>query len=192
MQHLRIATLLLCGIVALAGVDTAWADVVYSFTTIDVPGASSTSAYGINDSSQIVGDYYDSTGMSHGLVDTGGSFTTIDVPGGSYSHAYGINDSGQIVGWYADHGFLDNGGSFTEIDVPGAILTEADGISESGQIVGYSSLGSLWILAAASPSSIAATRSRSAANSPSFSRHTAELTHCRRYVCMTLFFLQNF
>jgi hypothetical protein len=54
MQHLRIATVLLFGIIVLAGVETAWADVVYSYTTIDVPGATGTAPYGINEGGQVV------------------------------------------------------------------------------------------------------------------------------------------
>ena len=77
------------------GLETASADTIYSFTTIDVPGASLTEGFGINDSGQIVGDFFDATG-SHGFLDTGGSFTTIDVPG-SVTQTRGINDSGQIV-----------------------------------------------------------------------------------------------
>jgi probable HAF family extracellular repeat protein len=82
-----------------------------SFTTIDVPGAVFTNAYGINDSGQIVGRFGDATGNFHGFLDTDGSFTTIDVPGAMMTNAYGINDSGQIVGQYVDssgigHGFL--------------------------------------------------------------------------------------
>jgi probable HAF family extracellular repeat protein len=128
----------LFGIVAFGGVETAWADVVYSFTTIDVPGASYTVAQGINDSGQIVG-WYNSTGRGYGFLDTGGSLTTIDVPGAIGTEAYGINDSGQIVGSYYDgrtHGFLYTGGSFTTIGVPGAVETDAYGINDSGQIVG--------------------------------------------------------
>jgi probable HAF family extracellular repeat protein len=49
------------------------------FTTIDVPGATTTNARGINDSGQVVGTYVDSTG-THGFLYTDGSFTTIDVP----------------------------------------------------------------------------------------------------------------
>jgi uncharacterized membrane protein len=99
MQHLRIATLLLFGIVVFGGVQTAWADVVYSFTTIDVPGATSTSAIGINDSGQIVGGFYDATGNHGFFLDVGGSFTTFDVPSASSETiADGINNSGQIVG----------------------------------------------------------------------------------------------
>ena len=85
-------------------------DVGGSFTTIDVPGARSTSAQGINDAGQIVGYFIDSTG-DHGFLDTGGSFTVIDVPGASFTSAQGINDAGQIVGTFessfaVEHGFL--------------------------------------------------------------------------------------
>src|SRR5215467_646140 len=94
----RIASLLLFGMVVFGGVQTAVADVQYSFTTIDVPGAINTQAFGINDSGQIVGFFDDALG-GHGFVlDTGGNFTTIDVPGASSTRAFGINDSGQIVG----------------------------------------------------------------------------------------------
>jgi probable HAF family extracellular repeat protein len=120
-------------------------DVGGSFTTIDVPGATSTSAFGINDSGQIMGIFFDTTGTSHGfLLDTSGSITTIDVPGasGRETFARGINNSGQIVGYFGmfptgGHGFLYTGGSFTSIDVDVPHLeTFALGINNSGQIVG--------------------------------------------------------
>ena len=47
---------------------TAFADPIYSFTTIDVPGQS-TRAWGINDSGQIVG-YFDDTTGEHGFLAT--------------------------------------------------------------------------------------------------------------------------
>src|SRR4051794_38550203 len=89
----------------------------FSFTTINVPGALYTSAYGINNAGQIVGSFYDGT-SDHGFLDIGGSFTTIDAPGAiNDTRAYGINNAGQIVGSFYDstgiHGFLDTGGSFT-------------------------------------------------------------------------------
>ena len=70
MQHLRIPTLLVFGIIALGGVETAWADVVYSFTIIDVPGATSTVAFGTNDSGQIAGYYQDAGAGNHGFLAT--------------------------------------------------------------------------------------------------------------------------
>src|SRR5438093_4271557 len=112
----------------------------YNFTTIDVPGASTTEAHGINADGQIVGDF----GGRHGFLYDPGAFTpftTIDVPGASTTGAHGINAAGQIVGFFTDasghtHGFLDTGGIFATIDVPDASLTIAYGINDVGQIVG--------------------------------------------------------
>ena len=81
--------------------DHGFLDTGGSFTPIDVPGAFSTRAHGINDAGQIVGSFSDSTGV-HGFLDTGGSFTPIDVPGAISTDALGINDAGQIVGDFYD------------------------------------------------------------------------------------------
>ena len=53
----------------------------FTVTLIDVPGSISTTAIGINNSSQIVGRYTDSAGNTHGFLDTNGTFTTLDFPG---------------------------------------------------------------------------------------------------------------
>jgi probable HAF family extracellular repeat protein len=134
------------GAIALAVAATGAAQApVYTFTAIDIPGASKTAARGINVHSQIVGYFTDSTGTHGFFLDTDRSFTAIDAPfpGVSSTQGRGINAAGQIVGYFTDsagtHGFLDIGGSFTPIDVPGATAkfgTFALGINESGQIVG--------------------------------------------------------
>src|SRR5579871_1724139 len=49
-------------------------------TQIDVPGAASTFAFGINNDGEIVGRYK-LNGVIHGYLDINGQFTTIDVPG---------------------------------------------------------------------------------------------------------------
>jgi probable HAF family extracellular repeat protein len=123
------------------GVETAFANPIYSFTTIDGPGAHDTNAYGINNSGQIVGVFDD---ISHGFLYTGGNFTILDGPSESramYNEANGINNSGQIVGVFSLRGDVDGylytDGIFTTIDVPGAKNTFAQGINDSGQIVGY-------------------------------------------------------
>ena len=110
----------------------------FTFTTIDVPGATFTGAGTINNRGQIVGTYFSGP---HGFLLDKGTFTTIDVPGATFTEAEGINNRGQIVGTYTDaggteHGFLLDKGTFTTIDVPGATLTEANGINARGQIVG--------------------------------------------------------
>ena len=109
----------------------------YTFTQIDVPGATTTLARDINNAGQVVGYFFVGVSTQHGFVDTGGSFTQIDVPAASNTEAIGINDPGQIVGTSAGNGsFLDTGGSFTPIAVPGATVTSAFGINNAGQIVG--------------------------------------------------------
>jgi probable HAF family extracellular repeat protein len=81
-----------------------------TFTTLSVPGSTSTGAFGINNLGQIVGAYGDAGGKRHGFVLSGGIYTTIDVPGSTWTEADGINDSGQIVVNYGDAG--GNGHSF--------------------------------------------------------------------------------
>ena len=113
-----------------------------SYTAINYPGAKGGSyAFGINNSGQIAGFYYDSSYIAHGFLKDGDTYISIDYPGATDTGAYGINNLGQIVGTYYDssdmaHGFLKDGGTYTAIDYPGAIRTEAYGINDSGQIVG--------------------------------------------------------
>jgi hypothetical protein len=117
----------------------------YTFITIDVPGATSTTAHGINNAGQIVG-WSDATGF-YGFLKDGTTYTRIEFPGAPQTRAYGINDSGQIVGQFIDaagrvHGFVAHGPTYTapeeytRIEVPGATDTFAYGINNSGQVVG--------------------------------------------------------
>jgi len=100
----------------------------FTFTTIDVPGASNTQPFGINNARQIVGVFVDATG-THGFLKDGASFTTIDVPGAFRTQASGINNAGQIVGLFFDvtddtgaHGFATEAAVLTvAIDIkPGS------------------------------------------------------------------------
>ncbi len=76
----------------------------YTFTTLDDPlaGSEGTWPFAINNLGQIVGNYFDSKGISHGFLYSNGTYTTLSDPladkGGTY--AWGINDAGQIVGYY--------------------------------------------------------------------------------------------
>src|SRR6266853_2608707 len=112
----------------------------FTFTQLDVPGATLTAARGINDAAQIVGFFSNSTG-THGFLDIGGSFTLLDVPGATSTQARSINNAGQISGVFANstgtHGFLYTGGSFAPFDVPGTSFTTAFGINDAAQIVGF-------------------------------------------------------
>ena len=107
-------------------------------------------ARGINDSGQIVGQYADSTHVSHAFLYTPGSgYANLDDPAAkAETRASGINNAGQVIGGYADlpgttntHGFVYTpgtgpGAGFKTFDGPGASLTFLYGINDSGQIAG--------------------------------------------------------
>ena len=95
----------------------------FTFTTIDVPGATSTEAFDVNQRGQIVGHYLDTSGADHGFMLYRGIFTTIDVPSAIGTVVDGINAEGQIVG-----GYFDTNG--TTIDVPAATETFVRQIGE--------------------------------------------------------------
>jgi probable HAF family extracellular repeat protein len=124
----------------------------YSFSILDDPSATvSTAAFGINDSGQISGQYVDTLG-THGFVYSGGTFNNFDDPSAKAggTNGFGINALGQVVGYYYDttssqsaHGFVYSGGTYTTFDDPSAKVggfgqgTFGAAINASGQIVGY-------------------------------------------------------
>jgi probable HAF family extracellular repeat protein len=117
------------------------------YTTIHVPGAAETLAFGINNRRQVVGEYYDTDGGVHGFRWDRGRFTTFDGPRGAVrASVTDINDRGDMVGLYLDdltlrpgtlHGFALQRGRYVTIDAPGAPYSFPRGINNHGQIVGY-------------------------------------------------------
>ncbi|HEX9129846.1 MAG TPA: hypothetical protein VF850_11860 [Gemmatimonadaceae bacterium] len=118
-------------------------ETTFDFTTIDVPGASTTLALDINNEGVIVGRYV-VAGKTHGFLRSkAAEFTTIDFPGAGLTVAGSLNNRGDIVGWYilpaaptVRRGFLLRDGAFTAIDPPGSIFTNVLGINDRGEIVG--------------------------------------------------------
>jgi hypothetical protein len=55
------------------------------YTNIDDPNGQQTGCEGINNSGQVVGDYVDSAGISHGFTFISGVYATIDYPGATAS-----------------------------------------------------------------------------------------------------------
>ena len=75
----------------------------FKFTKASVPGATTTSAGGINNSGMSVGSYTDSAGNSHGFVykEEAKSFQSVDDPDGvGTTVVNGINDKGDLVGFF--------------------------------------------------------------------------------------------
>ena len=129
---------------------TAMAQRPATFTSYDVPGARSTTGWGINADGAVVGTYVDSNGKQHGFLLSGGQVTTIDYPNAVTTVARGINNHGDIIGTHTGpnaatplsggdvHGFLLRAGSSTlePLDYPGHMNTIPQRISDDGQVVG--------------------------------------------------------
>jgi probable HAF family extracellular repeat protein len=111
----------------------------FQFKKVKFPGAVQASAYGVNNSGVIVGQYYDKNGVFHGFMLDHGKGTTIDDPNLTDTLCAGINSSGAIVGQYTapsgdNHGFLYENGEFTDLHPDR--LSGASGINDEGDIVG--------------------------------------------------------
>ena len=114
------------------------------YTTIDYPGATSTSAWGINNRGDVVGVYTLADKTVHGFLWRGGQLTAIDFPGAAATDAWGINSQGDILGDYTldgvTHTFVLTAGRFVTVDVPGATLTSLAGINTTGRLFGIYNL----------------------------------------------------
>jgi hypothetical protein len=114
--------------------------VAINYTTLDDPlaGPGATFANGIS-GGNIVGSYYDASGLGHGFLFNGSTYTTLDDPlraADGFTNPLGIS-GGNIVGLYFDasygiRGFLYNGSTYTTLDDP-LIPNAIDG----NTIVGY-------------------------------------------------------
>jgi uncharacterized membrane protein len=122
------------------------------YTTIDVPGAASTVAVGVNDLGVVSGFYFDSSGNEHGFLYRDGTFTTVDVPGAAdtlltvtndLGTAVGYNDLGQVTGSYTESNgdtvaFAGPVGTFPVVSDPAGppFSTPTAAINDAGVVVG--------------------------------------------------------
>src|SRR3984957_6905694 len=74
------------------------------YTTIDFPGATTTSAWGISDRGDVVGVYSLPDKTNHGFLWSGWRLTSIDYPGATATDTWGINAQGDIAGDYTVNG----------------------------------------------------------------------------------------
>jgi uncharacterized membrane protein len=111
----------------------------YTFTTLDYPGATSTSPNAVNSTGVIVGSYVDTASTTHGFAYFYGKFVTVDVPNAKFTALTGINKNGVLCGNFANtatHGFVWEKGRLTQVDFPGAPFTNVNGITDTGALGG--------------------------------------------------------
>jgi hypothetical protein len=131
-------------ILASSGSKRATADLLkLDFSTIDFPGSQSTTANSFfrND---VIGNYKDGSGISHGFFYVGTTYMTLEPPGATSSTARA--SGGFVLGTYSAPGvpagnFLFDGSHFTIINVPGAVSATLKS-ADSTDVVGNFSDGS--------------------------------------------------
>lgn len=114
------------------------------FTALDFPGAITTTAWGINNAGEIVGEYSTGAGI-RGFTYQSGVYTDVTVPNATSTQLRGINNVGDIVGRFANqngtnHGLILSNGIQHFLNVPGAIATYANGVNDRKHVVGYQDL----------------------------------------------------
>jgi len=123
----------------------AWNGTTY--TTLDVPGASWTWAYGINNKGLMTVEWGDSAGNYEASYYDGKKYKTIDVPKAVNSYVHGIDSAGDVVYAWSDSTGLLHGALCTKCtssgrkyykfhDPKGPKNTAADGINDHKLISG--------------------------------------------------------
>jgi len=74
------------------------ADTLYNVTDLGTLGGTSSSGEAINNSGQVTGWSYPSSGPQHAFLYSNGHMTDLGTLGGSYTVGYGINGRGQVTG----------------------------------------------------------------------------------------------
>lgn len=126
-----------------SGGNKAFVRVDGAYYSLHPTGATSSMAWGINSSDDIVGEYT-AGGVQHGFLIRDGEFTTLDLARIFMTHPRDINARGDIVGFYMATspaspavGFLlEPDGTFTDVWYPGSVSTSAIGLNDHGDVTG--------------------------------------------------------
>ena len=137
------AVIPILAISAIMSTPAAFAQSTYWVTDLGSLGGESSSAYGINNNGEIVGDSWTTNGVEHAFLYTGGRMVDLGTLSGrasDESHARGINNSTQVVGYSistnGSQAFLYSAGTMIGLG-PASAYSEAYSINDSGQVVGY-------------------------------------------------------
>lgn len=112
-------------------------DTENSFQLLETLGGRWNEAWDINDSGQIVGEAWDSSGRSHAVIWEDGN--VLDLGGVTHGRANAINNVGQVVGWF---GSLASGSPFIWDSINGMqfpfgpYYTYPWAINDLGQVTG--------------------------------------------------------
>jgi hypothetical protein len=114
-----------------------------SFTSFDIPGATSYFVPGINDAGLVAGSWLAADGSEVGFVrfPDGRINTPVVDPNDNSGLTVlrAVNDEGVIAGFYGanvSNGFLFTEGKFRTVDFPGAVATALRGINNLGDVSG--------------------------------------------------------
>lgn len=120
------------------------ASAAYALTTVEVPDALATLAWGIGASGDVVGTFVGDDFVQRGFVLRRGEFEIIEYPGAEGTDARALGPGGEIIGNYwlpgepivASHGFRLYKGEFSTIDYPGHLYTIAQRVTPNGTVLG--------------------------------------------------------
>jgi hypothetical protein len=139
----RVAELALLMVAATA---TVAAESV-SFTSFDIPGATSYFVAGLNDEGLVAGSWLAADGSTLGFIrfPDGRISTPIVDPNDNSGLTVlrALNDEGVVAGFYGanvSNGFLLTEGQFRTVDFPGAVSTALRGINNLGDVSGTYSI----------------------------------------------------
>jgi len=95
-----------------------------NYTILNDPLGTNTRTFGLNNSGQIVGEYYttDAYGAHQGFLYSQGVYTPLNFPSGVGTVPLGINDAGQIVGFLETVPSVGVPGPIAGAGLPGLIL----------------------------------------------------------------------
>ena len=114
-----------------------------TFTSFDIPGATSYFVPGINDEGVVVGSWFAADGSVVGFIRSPNGHITTPVvnpnDNSSFTVLRAVNDEGVVAGFYGantGNGFLLSEGTFRTVDFPGAVSTALRGLNNRGDVSG--------------------------------------------------------